>query len=87
MTKPFGAAAAPQNFLFALIVALMSTQLNALVAALNVPTQSAFAGANATRPFGATAAPANFESMLIVALMSTQLNAFVEASNVPTQSA
>ena len=56
-----------------LIVALMSMQLNALVAASNVPTQSALRGANTTRPFEATAAPPNLESVLIVALMSTQV--------------
>ena len=69
------------------MVPLMSTQLNALVAASNVPTQSAWYGTNTTKPFGASAAPANFQSVPIVALMSTQLNVLVAASNVPTQSA
>ena len=40
-----------------LIVGVMSMQLNALVAASNVPTQSAFCGANTISPVGATAAP------------------------------
>ena len=41
-TRPFGATTAPLNFSVVLMVALMSTQLKALVAGLNVPTQSAF---------------------------------------------
>ena len=43
------------------MVADMSWQAKAFVAALNVPTQSAFAGAKTSRPFDETAAlPANF---------------------------
>ena len=38
-------------------VELMSTQLNTLAVASNVPTQSALYGTNTTNPFGAVAAP------------------------------
>ena len=65
----------------------MSTQLNALVAASKVPTQSARLGENTTSPLGATVEDWNLKSELIVELMSTQLNVLVAASNVPTQSA
>ena len=51
----------------------MSTQLNALLAALKTPTQSAWDGAKTTRPLPAVAAPTNFLSMLRVEAMSTQL--------------
>lgn len=95
ITRPFEAVAAPLNAwpplyvlaLPVLIVELTSKQLNALVAALKIPTQLELNGANTTKPFGATAAPPNLLLMLVVALMSMQLNALVVASKVPTQSA
>ena len=63
----------------------MSTQLNALLAASNTPTQSAVHGAKTTSPLPAVAALRNLPWMLRVEEMSTQLNALLAASKTPTQ--
>ena len=78
--SPFGATAAPLNFPMLEIVELMSTQLNTLDIASNVPMQSALRGGNTISPFGATAVPRNFLSVLSVDVMSVQLNGNVNAN-------
>ena len=57
--RPLNARAAPKNFFPLLMVALMSIQLNTLVAASKVPIQSASSGARTIRPLGAATTPVN----------------------------
>ena len=68
-----------------MIVPVMSTQLNAFVAGLYVPTQFEDDGEKTTSPFEATAAPENLLVELMVPLMSVHEKEFELGSKRPTQ--